>query len=105
MALLYMASVLKLYLTLSDMNELRIQFSIAPTDKEQELVGSFVFNTNNDINESFLQSALKKSINRLQLSKQKVIVVLLDIFINEKKEYEVGIFGTSSLIKTDLRKI
>jgi len=86
-------------------NEIRIQFDVAPTDKEQELVGSFVFNTDNDINESFLQSALKKSINRLQLQKQKVIVVLLDVFINEKKEYECAIFGASSLIKTDVRKV
>ena len=86
------------------MNEIRISYDIAGTDKEQELVGSFIFNTDNAINESFLQSALKKSINRLQLSKQKVIVVLLDVFINDKKEYEVGLFGTSSLVKMDVRK-
>ncbi len=86
-------------------NEVKILFDIAPTDKEQELVGSFIFNTNNDINESFLQNALKKSINRLQLTKQKVIVVLLDVFINEKKEYESIIFGTSSLIRTEIRKV
>jgi len=87
------------------MNEVKILFDIAPTNKEQELVGSFVFNTDNDVNESFLQNALKKSINRLQLTKQKVIVVLLDVFINEKKKYEVSIFGASSLIKMDVRKI
>jgi hypothetical protein len=87
------------------MNEIRINYDIAPTNKEQELVGSFIFNTDNDINESFLQNALKKSINRLQLTKQKVIVVLLDVFINEIKQYEIGIFGTSSLIKTDIKKI
>ena len=87
------------------MNEIRINFDIAPTDKEQEIVGSFVFNTDNAINESFLQSALKKSINRLQLQKHKVIVVLLDIFVNDKKEYEMVVFGTSSLIKTDIRHV
>lgn len=87
------------------MNEIRINFDIAPTDKEQELVGSFVFNTDNAINESFLQSALKKSINRLQLSKQKIIVVLLDVFINDKKEYEIGIFGISGLIHSNIKKI
>ena len=87
------------------MIEIRINYDIAPTNKEQELVGSFIFNTDNDINESFLQNALKKSINRLQLSKQKVIVVLLDIFINEKKEYEIGIWGTSSLIHIDTKKL
>jgi len=87
------------------MNEIRINYDIAPTNKEQELVGSFIFNTDNDINESFLQNALKKSINRLQLTKQKVIVVLLDVFINEKKEYESIIFGASSLIRTEIRKV
>lgn len=86
-------------------NEIRISFDIAPTDKEQELVGSFVFNTDNAINESFLQSALKKSINRLNLQKHKVIVVLLDVFVNEKKEYEAAIFGTSSLLKSEVRKV
>jgi len=86
-------------------NEIRITFDIAPTDKEQEIVGSFIFNTDNAINESFLQSSLKKSINRLQLSKQKVIVVLLDIFVNDKKEYEASLFGCSSLVRTELRKI
>lgn len=87
------------------MNEIRITFDIAPTDKEQELVGSFIFNTDNAINESFLQSSLKKSINRLQLSKQKVIVVLLDVFVNDKKEYECAVFGASSLIKIDIKKV
>ncbi len=86
-------------------NEIRIDFDIAPTDKEQELVGSFIFNTDNDINKSFLQNALKKSINRLQLTKQKVIVILFDVFINEKKEYESIIFGTSTLIRTEIRKV
>jgi hypothetical protein len=86
-------------------NEIRINYNIAPTDKELELVGSFVFNTDNAINESFLQSSLKKSINRLQLQKHKVIVVLLDIFINDKKEYEAGLFGCSSLVKIELKKV
>jgi len=86
-------------------NEIIIRFDIAPTEREQELVGSFVFNTDNDVNESFLQSALKKSINRLQLQKQKVIVVLLDVFVNEKKEYEASMFGVSSLVKIDIKKV
>lgn len=87
------------------MNEIRVQFDIAPTTDEQEVVGSYVYHTPNDINESSIHNVLKKSIARLQLSKQKVIVVLLDIFVNDQKQYEAGIWGVSSLININIKKV
>jgi hypothetical protein len=86
------------------MKEVRIEYSIGPVEQELEVAGSFHYKTNN-ISNSFIVSALKKSIAKLKITNQSVIVGLLDVYVDGVRSYEVGILGTSKLIKTEIRKL
>jgi hypothetical protein len=85
-------------------NEIRIEFSIGPKAEDQEIVGSYHFISEKS-DEIFIVNALKKSISRLEITKEQFIVGIFDIFINNIKSYEVGIFGIGKMVKTDIRKI
>ena len=86
------------------MNEIRIEYSLGPYEKDQEIVGSYYLNsTNND--EKFIISAIKKSIAKLQLEKEKFIVGVFDVFINDIKSYEIALMSISTIHKIDIKKM
>jgi hypothetical protein len=85
-------------------NEIRIEFSIGPREEDQEIVGSYHFITEKS-DEAFIVNALKKSISKLEITKEQFIVGLFDVFINNIKSYEVGLFGIGKMIKSEIRKL
>lgn len=86
------------------MKEVRISFNIGPSEDNSEISGNYIFMANNP-DESFIVNALKKSIARLKIDKEKFIVGLFDVFIDNKQTYEIGVFGIRSIIKTDIKKL
>jgi hypothetical protein len=86
------------------MNEIVIQFSIGPREEDQEIVGSYHFITEHN-DEAFIVNALKKSIAKLEITKEQFIVGLFDVFINNIKTHEVSLFGIGKLVKTEIRKL
>lgn len=86
------------------MDEILIHFNIGPSEESKEISGNYIFQTNNP-DESFIVNALKKSIAKLKIDKEKFIVGIFDVFVNNKQTYEIGIFGIKSIIKTDIRRL
>jgi len=89
---------------MNKLNEIVIVFSIGPRKEDQEIVGSYHFITERN-DEVFIVNALKKSISRLEITKEQFIVGLFDVFINNTKSYEVSLFGIGKMVKTEIRKL
>ena len=85
-------------------SEIRIEFSIGPKAADQEIVGSYHFLTDNS-DEAFIVNALKKSISRLEITKEQFIVGFFDVFINNQKSYEMSLFGIGKILKYDIKKV
>jgi hypothetical protein len=86
------------------MKEIRIEFNVGPLEGNEELIGSYHFKCENP-NKSFIINALKKSIARLKITNEIMIVGLFDVFIDNEHQYEVGILGIQSLLYTEIKKL
>ena len=85
-------------------NKIRIDVNIGPLENDSEVSASYYFNTESD-DPRLIINALKKSLTRLKVDKEKVIVGLADVFVNNIKKYEIGFFKAWSLTKTDIKEI
>jgi hypothetical protein len=86
------------------MNQIKINYNIGPLENDAEISGSYYFTSDSD-DPRFIINALKKSLNRLKVDKEKIVVGLMDVFVNNVKKYEVGFFKTFTLTKTDIKEL
>lgn len=86
-------------------NIVEIRFNVGPLEKDQELCGTYRFYTPKDVDKSFVIEVLKKSIAKLKITNEQMIVCVMDVFINNKQEYEAAVFGTSTILKSEIRKV
>jgi len=85
-------------------NQIRINLNIGPIENDQSITINYHFNNVED-DPRIIINALKKSLNRLKLDKEKIIIGLADVFINNKKKYEIGFFKAFTLTQTDIKEI
>ena len=74
------------------MKKIKIEYEISSKNDKTTLVGSYEFETNN-IDESFLENALKKSIDRLRKDRTLFVSVIFNVFIDKVNKYKVVFLG------------
>ena len=77
------------------MKNVKIEYEISSKNDKTTLVGSYEFETNN-IDESFLENALKKSIDRLRKDRTLFISGIFNVFIDKVNKYKVVFLGDPS---------
>ena len=77
------------------MENVKIDYEIQSKDDHTTLVGSFEFNSSS-VDKSFIENALRKSIDNLKKDRSVFIPGILNVFINNIKKYHVIFLGDPS---------
>lgn len=85
-------------------NQIRVELNVGPIENDNSIAVSYHFN-NVDDDPRIIINALKKSLNRLKLDKEKILVGLADVFVNNIKKYEIGFFKAFTLTQTDIKEL
>jgi len=85
-------------------NQIRVDVNVGPIENDESIAASYYFN-NVDDDPRIIINALKKSLRRLKIDKEKVIIGLADVFVNNTKKYEIGFFKAFTLTQTDIKEL
>lgn len=87
------------------MRNIRIDFNVGPINSSENQIGSFDFTVSDTDNQTEIEKALKKSINRLGIAKNAIIIGFFEVFSGNKKLYDIDVFRAGNIRKVYLNKI
>jgi hypothetical protein len=85
---------------------LTIDFDIGPIKNRHSVKGQYIFivpDNDKDL-DKHINNALAQSIKKLKCDKEKIIVGVLDVFVNEQKYLKMSFFKIGSLFKNYIKK-
>jgi len=88
-------------------SRLTIDYNIGPV-KDRSMEGQYIFivpEMDKEKTETHIKNALKKSIKKLDCDKEKVLIGVLKVFIDEQPYLKVSFLKIGSLFKSYSKKL
>lgn len=87
------------------MKNIHMTFNVGPVDSSENLVGSFDFSVADPDDERQIAIALKMSIKRLGIAKNQIVLGFSEVFMGNRKIYDIDIFRIGRINKTVLKRV
>lgn len=88
-------------------NRLTIDYNIGPV-KNRSMEGQYIFivpDMKKEDTEKHIQNALKKSIQKLDCDKEKLLIGMFNVFIDEQPYLKMSFLKIGSLFKSYTKKL